>query len=142
MTTDIEMRHLRAFATTAEQLHFTRAAACLHMTQQALSTQIRILEKQLGVKLFERTTRKVELTTAGGILYRRVQGLMDQLDNAVEEARRSAVADHGIRGPVTLQHRRPASNRFPWAQIPEDGRETAAGRKFAAPVGQPSTSNR
>ncbi|MFE5700974.1 LysR family transcriptional regulator [Rhodococcus koreensis] len=90
ISTNVEVRHLRAFAATAEQLHFTRAAAGLHITQQALSTQIRFLEKQLGIKLFDRTTRKVELTIAGVVLYRHLQGLFDQLDRAVDEARRSA----------------------------------------------------
>ncbi|MFD9664260.1 LysR family transcriptional regulator [Rhodococcus sp. NPDC059968] len=110
MSTNVEVRHLRAFAATAEQLHFTRAAACLHITQQALSTQIRLLEKQLGIKLFDRTTRKVELTTAGGVLYKHVQSLFDQLDCAVEEARRSASLDRGpVRTPIHAQRDLPPS---------------------------------
>lgn len=62
---DIDPRLLRAFLAVAEELHFSRAAARLHLAQQALSRDIARLERQLGAALFLRTTRRVELTEAG-----------------------------------------------------------------------------
>lgn len=59
---------LMAFRMTAEQLSFTRAAACLHITQPALSVRVRRLEQALGVRLLERSTRTVALTPAGDVL--------------------------------------------------------------------------
>src|SRR5918998_4033317 len=58
-------RLLRAFVVLARELHFGRAAVALHVTQPALSQQIRRLEEQLGVALFARTRSSVELTDAG-----------------------------------------------------------------------------
>ncbi|MFC0453359.1 LysR family transcriptional regulator [Rhodococcus jostii] len=95
MTVRFDMRHLRAFAVTAEQLHFTRAATTLHMTQQSLSTQIRQLENELGVELFIRTTRKVELTAAGAKFYEYVRDIFARLDAAVEDTRRIASGERG-----------------------------------------------
>ncbi|MFJ7997218.1 LysR family transcriptional regulator [Streptomyces sp. NPDC096310] len=65
MPKDIDPRLLRAFTVTAEELHFTRAAARLHLAQQALSRDVRRLERELGVELFVRTTRRVALTADG-----------------------------------------------------------------------------
>ena len=65
---DLDTRLLRAFVTVAEELNFTRAAERLLLAQQALSAQIRQLETRLGVRLFERTTRRVRLTEAGELL--------------------------------------------------------------------------
>ena len=62
---DVELRHLRSFVAVAEELNFTRAAERLHLAQPALSAQIRQLEQRVGARLFERTTRRVELTPAG-----------------------------------------------------------------------------
>ena len=65
---DVEMRHLRALLTLADELNFTRAAERLHLTQQALSGQIRQLEDRVGTRLVERDTRHVGLTPAGEAL--------------------------------------------------------------------------
>ncbi|BFO22018.1 hypothetical protein SHKM778_84060 [Streptomyces sp. KM77-8] len=65
MSAHIDPRLLRAFVTVAEELHFTRAAARLFVAQQALSRDVRRLERELGGELFLRTTRQVALTADG-----------------------------------------------------------------------------
>lgn len=90
MPTHLEPRLLRAFVTVAEELHFTRAAARLYVAQQALSRDIRRLERELGRELFVRTTRQVTLTGDGERLLpyaRRVLAAQDELLDAFGQAR-------------------------------------------------------
>ncbi|RII19827.1 Hca operon transcriptional activator [Streptomyces sp. YIM 130001] len=82
MRQDIEPRLLRAFAAVADELHFTRAAARLYVAQQALSRDVRRLEREVGAELFVRTTRQVVLTAEGERLLpyaRRVLEAQDEL---------------------------------------------------------------
>jgi DNA-binding transcriptional LysR family regulator len=70
----VELRHLRYFAAIAEEGSFTAAAERLWVAQPRLSTQIRRLEAELGVRLFERHTRGVTLTPAGTLFLERARG--------------------------------------------------------------------
>src|SRR3954447_15780838 len=90
MPQDIEPRLLRAFAAVADELHFPRAAARLYVAQQALSRDVRRLERELGVELFVRTTRQVTPTADGERLLphaRRVLAAQDDLLAAFGQAR-------------------------------------------------------
>ena len=95
MSTSLELRHLRAFVAVAEELHFTRAAARLHLAQQALSTQIRQLEDELGTPLFHRTTRRVELTDAGRTLLLHAGPILASVSAAVEQTHRAGSGELG-----------------------------------------------
>ncbi|MFD3657420.1 LysR substrate-binding domain-containing protein [Streptomyces sp. NPDC058620] len=95
----MELRHLTAFVAVAEELHFGRAAKRLQMAQPPLSQQIRQLEKQLGVQLFERNTRSVRLTSAGESFLEPVRTVLDDLDTAVRAAK---AAGRGEYGRVTI----------------------------------------
>ncbi len=90
MTMDVHVRDLRYFVAVAEELHFTRAAERLYVSQPALSKQVRALERQLGVELFRRDRREVALTDAGEALLphaRRVLAAWAEGSAAVEAAR-------------------------------------------------------
>jgi len=81
----METRHLRFFCVLAAELHFTRAAFLLNISQSALSHQIRQLEDEVGTQLIERTNRRVRLTPAGEVFLLRATGLLEQMDQAVRE---------------------------------------------------------
>lgn len=96
MDSAIELRQLRYFVAVAEELHFGRAAERLHMSQSPLSRAIRDLERELGVVLFVRTTRRVELTAAGKVLLERARPALVEIDGAVADARRASQPDAGV----------------------------------------------
>jgi DNA-binding transcriptional LysR family regulator len=99
---DIDPRLLRAFAAVADELHFTRAAGRLFLAQQALSRDIRRLEREVGAGLFVRTTRRVTLTAEGERLLpyaRRVLAAYEELNHAVAPADRPLTVD--VAAPVS-----------------------------------------
>jgi DNA-binding transcriptional LysR family regulator len=91
----IELRHLRCFVTVAEELHFRRAAARLHIAQPALSKQVGRLERLLGVALLRRTNRRVELTTTGQLFLLEAKRTLEQADLAVATVQRAANGEIG-----------------------------------------------
>lgn len=95
----MELRHLRYFRAVAEELHFGRAAEKLHIAQPPLSQQIRQLERELGLSLFTRSTRRVDLTAAGAAYLKRAIAILDAVDDAGQQARRVA---HGMEGQLTI----------------------------------------
>jgi DNA-binding transcriptional LysR family regulator len=96
---NMELRHLRYFLVVAEELHFGRAATRLHVTQPPLSQQIRQLEDELGILLFQRTKRRVQLTEAGRAFREAAQQILAQAEQAVRTAQR---VHRGEIGPLTV----------------------------------------
>ncbi|KUJ66812.1 hypothetical protein ACZ90_32785 [Streptomyces albus subsp. albus] len=91
----IELRRLRYFLAVAGERSFTRAAEHLHIAQPALSRQIRLLEQELGVRLLERTTQRVEPTEAGRMLMERGAALCEEADRLWHEVRGFADGGQG-----------------------------------------------
>jgi len=97
----MELRQLRYFVAVAEELHFSRAAARLHMTQPPLSKQIRLLEEDLGTTLFFRTRQEVHLTPEGQLFLGRARDLLSQSEQAREAVR---LAGQGNTGVLTIAY--------------------------------------
>ena len=95
----VDVRHLRAFVAVAEERHFSRAAARLHMAQPPLSQLIRALEKSLDTQLFVRTTRSVTLTASGELLLERARHILAAVADTIVDVHR---ADRGEIGSVRL----------------------------------------
>jgi len=93
---DLSLRQIRAFVSVAHLRSFTRAANLLHLSQPALTVQIRRLEEALGVKLLDRNTRTVALTRVGRELAPVLQRLLRELDTVVIDTRDLAAKRYGV----------------------------------------------
>jgi DNA-binding transcriptional LysR family regulator len=91
----MELRQLRSFVAVAEELHFRRAAERLRMAQPSVSQQIRTLEAELGVRLFERSRRGATLTPAGSALLGEARDLLHRADQAVAVTRATGLGHRG-----------------------------------------------
>lgn len=83
----MELRHLRYFVAAAEEENISRAALKLHVSQPGVSRQIRDLENEIGVQLFERTAKSLKLTDAGKTLLNEARAVLQHVDEAVEKTR-------------------------------------------------------
>lgn len=95
----MELRHLRCFLAVAEELHFARAAEKLHIEQSPLSRAIKELEEDLGVRLFERTTRTTRLTHAGHVFLEHVPRVFAALNQTRSSVKAAAA---GYRGQLRI----------------------------------------
>jgi DNA-binding transcriptional LysR family regulator len=91
----IEFQQLRCFVAVAEELHFGRAAARVNMTQPPLSRHIQLLERAVGVKLLDRTSRLVELTPAGRVFLPEARRILRLVESAALTTRRTASGESG-----------------------------------------------
>src|SRR4029453_13758301 len=101
----VELRHFRYAIAVADTLHFGKAAKRLHISQPPLSQQIRQLEEELGIQLFERTNRNVQLTKPGEMFIQEARKVAAQAEHATRVAERANDAQDGqliiaIAGPA------------------------------------------
>src|SRR3979490_2999151 len=92
----MELRQIRSFLSIAETLHFGRTAELIHLSQPALSLQIRALEEEVGLRLLERDRRKTALTAAGRAFRGAAIAGVSQLDRAIRNARLAADGKLGL----------------------------------------------
>lgn len=92
----MELQQIRYFLTLAEELHFWNSAEKLFITQSALSRQIKALEEELGVQLFERSKRTVKLTKAGTFLQEQWLRMMEEIDRLHRQARNIHEGTYGF----------------------------------------------
>lgn len=114
---DLEIRHLRYFIAVAEELSFTDAAQRLHMAQPPLSRAVKSLERELGVRLLDRTTRRVELTAAGSLLLEEARQIIDQFDGSLARAAQAGRVENrhlrvGFRPAASLPLLEPVVREF------------------------------
>jgi DNA-binding transcriptional LysR family regulator len=122
----VELRQLRYFIAIAEAGSFSRAAERLHVSQPPLSTQMKSLEDELGVRLLERSNRGVSLTAAGAVFFEETRAVLARLEHAKSEAQRAdrvgtgmlsigfvSIADYGILPPALRNFR----STFPLVEV-------------------------
>jgi len=122
----MELRHLRYFVAVAEELNFRRAAERLRVAQPALSSQIKSLEEELGVRLFDRTTRSVSLTPTGQIFLNEARGILGATTHAEQLVRKAELGLVGTlrvgvitpaTGPLLARVLRHFHQKFPGVQL-------------------------
>lgn len=108
----LDLRRLRYFVTVADELHFGRAALRLRIAQPPLTRHIAALEAELGVRLFERSTRAVRLTPEGALFLEQARSVLDAVGEAEATARKMA---HGLAGRIVVGYASsiPMSDAFP-----------------------------
>ena len=126
----MELRHLRYFVAVAEELHFGRAAERLHLAQPPLSRQIRQLEAELGVRLLERTKRRVQLTSAGQVFLGEARDILAQVDRAEAAVRALGFRNFRVRHHGEIARLEIAREEMP--RLWEEGRADA----LAAQLGE------
>jgi DNA-binding transcriptional LysR family regulator len=99
MWRDVELRELRIFLVLADELHFGRTAERMGISQPGVSEAIRLMESRLGVRVFDRTSRRVRLTPAGEDLRRRIQPTVAALEQALAE---TGKLSHAVRGLLRI----------------------------------------
>ncbi len=101
MSNQLEFRHFKYFLAVAKELHFRKAAEQLYISQPGLSRQIKQMENDLGIKLFERHSRKVELTKAGLYLQKELIANFKRLDDILDKTK---LINDGINGNLKLAY--------------------------------------
>ncbi len=96
MNSNVTVRQLRAFLMVAEERSFTKAAQRLHVTQSALTAAIKGLETEVGLRLFDRTTRVVEPTVFGRRFTAVAERLLEDLTRSIDDLRAAAARQHGL----------------------------------------------
>lgn len=108
----MEIRHIKYFLAVAEELHFRQAAEKLYISQPGLSRQIKLMEEELGVMLFERHNRKVKLTTTGEYLKAELGLMLKNMESIMQHAK---LMGAGVEGKLKLGYIGSAMQRI----IPE-----------------------
>ncbi|SDI43263.1 LysR family transcriptional regulator [Alteribacillus bidgolensis] len=107
----MDIKQLRYFCTVADEGQITKAAKKLHMAQPPLSQQLKKMEEELNIELFERNGRTIELTEAGRVLYKKAKNIMHELEETILEVQET---NEGIRGVLAI-----GSNKSCFSFLPE-----------------------
>lgn len=92
----ITLLQIEYFIAVARSLNFTDAAKSMYVSQPSLSKQIALLEKEIGVQLFNRSTRGVRLTPAGAVLYKELGNVLETIHNAIEKSSKKDLGEEGF----------------------------------------------